>query len=197
MTTLHRAVFLDRDGTIARDVHYCRRVEDFEILPRVAEAIKLLNHEGYRVVIITNQSGVARGYFTDETLSLIHQKMIEVLKDGGAHIDGVYICPHHPDDKCECRKPKPTLIVKAAVDIGIALDQSYMIGDDPKDVEAGKAAGCRTILLTGSAAGQPQDINGICDHVAVDLYEAVGWLLQDAAERSSARIPIMKSRQEP
>ncbi len=124
---MQKAVFLDRDGTIARDVHYCRRVEDFEILPRVPEAIRLLNREGYKVVVITNQSGLARGYFSEATLSLIHRKMVTTLERTGAHIDAVYVCPHHPDEGCDCRKPSPTLIIRAAADVGIALDQSYMI----------------------------------------------------------------------
>src|SRR5512136_3423325 len=106
-TALQKAVFLDRDGTIAKDVHYCRRVEDFEILPRVPEAIRLLNQEGYKVVVITNQSGIARGYFSEATLSLIHRKMVTTLEGAGARIDAVYVCPHHPDEECDCRKPSP------------------------------------------------------------------------------------------
>jgi histidinol-phosphate phosphatase family protein len=194
---LQKAVFLDRDGTIARDVHYCRRVEDFEILPRVPQAIRLLNQEGYKVVVITNQSGIARGYFSEATLSLIHRKMITTLEQGGARIDAVYICPHHPDEGCDCRKPSPTLVIRAGADIGIALDQSYMIGDDPKDVKAGRAAGCRTILLTADPTRRREDLQGICDHPAADLFDAVGWLLEDASGRSLDGTPIAKGRQAP
>jgi histidinol-phosphate phosphatase family protein len=191
---LQKAVFLDRDGTIARDVHYCRRVEDFEILPHIPEAIRLLNQEGYKTVVITNQSGIARGYFSEATLSLIHRKMLTTLEQGGARIDAVYVCPHHPDEGCDCRKPRPNLIIRAAADLGIALDRSYMIGDDPKDVKAGKSAGCRTILLTANPVRQDEDLQGICDHAAADLFDAVGWLLEDAGRPSPGDTSIAKGR---
>ncbi len=169
-------MFLDRDGTIAKDVHYCRHPEDFDVLPRVPAAIRLLNQQGYKVVVVTNQSGIARGYFTKETLSLIHQKMKDELEKQGACIDAIYVCPHHPDDDCECRKPKPTLLIRAANDISIVLKESYMIGDDAKDVQAGRAAGCRTIWLTTAPSRRVRDL---ADHVAADLFAAVQWLLQD------------------
>lgn len=172
----YRAVFLDRDGTIARDVHYCRDPRDFEILPRVPIAIRTLNEHGFKVVVITNQSGIARGYFTLETLSCIHEKMITALARDGASIDAIYMCPHHPDDGCGCRKPRPALLLQAAREIDIALDRSYMIGDDIKDVQAGRAAGCRTIWLQPDAGERP---GADSDHVAVDLFEAVEWLLED------------------
>ncbi len=186
---LHKAAFLDRDGTIAEDVHYCSRVEDFHILPRVATAIRLLNQHGYKVVVITNQSGIARGYFTADTLSSIHLKMEEELKRDSAHIDAIYVCPHHPDDGCECRKPKPALLLKAARDISIALGQSYMVGDDIKDVQAGRAAGCRTVWLNPDPSQQIQDARLSSTHVAIDLYEAVEWLLQDAQTQRSSMNP--------
>jgi histidinol-phosphate phosphatase family protein len=177
---LHRAVFLDRDGTIAKDVHYCRRAEDFHILPRVPQAIRLLNQHGFKVVVITNQSGIARGYFTEETLSRIHDRMKSDLQQDGASIDAIYVCPHHPDDECECRKPKPALLLRAAREIGIALDRSYMVGDDVKDVQAGRAAGCRTVWLTVDPAQQAHGASPLSHHVAADLFEAVEWLLKDA-----------------
>lgn len=178
---MRRAVFLDRDGTISRDVNYCRRAEDFEILPGVPQAIRLLNDHGFKVVVITNQSGIARGYFTEETLSLIHHKMKEELQEHGAFLDAIYFCPHHPDDHCECRKPKASLLLRAAQDIGIDLGLSYMIGDDPKDVQAGNAAGCKTVWIDVELTymnGKPQHESP--DHIASSLYRAVEWVLQDA-----------------
>jgi histidinol-phosphate phosphatase family protein len=178
---LRRAVFLDRDGTISRDVHYCSRAEDFQILPGVPQAIRLLNDHGFKVVVVTNQSGIARGYFTEETLSLIHQKMREELQEHGAFVDAIYFCPHHPDDNCECRKPKTRLLLTAAQDIGINLAVSYMIGDDAKDVQAGRTAGCKTVWIT-AGPGNMKD-NPPCqsaDHIASGLYQAVEWVLQDA-----------------
>jgi histidinol-phosphate phosphatase family protein len=181
---LHRAVFLDRDGTIAKDVHYCRRPEDFHILPRVPQAIRLLNQHGFKVVVITNQSGIARSYFTEETLSRIHDRMKSDLQRDGASIDAIYVCPHHPDEGCECRKPKPLLLLRAAREIGITLDRSYMVGDDVKDVQAGRAAGCRTVWLTANPARQDHGSSPLSHHVAPDLFEAVEWLLKDASSES-------------
>lgn len=192
---MQKAVFLDRDGTIARDVPYCRRLEDFEILPRVPEAIRLLNQHRYKVVVITNQSGIARGYFSEATLSLIHRKMITTLEQDGAHIDAVYFCPHHPDEGCNCRKPSPTLIIKAAADMGLALDQSYMIGDDPKDVKAGRAAGCRTVLLTADPSRLREDLQAVCDHTAADLSDATRWLLADPGGQRPEGTYTAKGRQ--
>ncbi len=179
MTQGRRAVFLDRDGTIAEDVHYCSRVEDFKILPGVPQGIQLLNEHGFKVVVITNQSGIARGYFTEETLSLIHQRMKDELTRYNAWVDAIYICPHHPEERCECRKPKPTLLLQAAKEMDIALQFSYMVGDDIKDIEAGRAAGCKTIMVTtgpnqgNSQTGKPPD------YISSNLYEAVEWIVKD------------------
>lgn len=175
----NRAVFLDRDGTIAEDVHYCRRPEDFRILPTVPEAIKLLNDSGFKVVVITNQSGIARGYFTEETLALIHQKMHRELARHGARVDAVYYCPHHPDDGCDCRKPGTALFRRAAWELDIDFGLSYVVGDLPMDIEAGKALGCRTVLVTTGPedANKPSDAP---DYVADSLIEAVRWIKRHA-----------------
>ena len=142
-----RAVFIDRDGTMAKDVHHCRRPEDFELLPDTAKAIKLLNQHGFKVIVITNQSGIARGYFTEETLAKIHNKMENELAKEGAWVDAIYYCPHHPDDNCDCRKPKPKLALQAAKDHDIKLEASFVVGDLQMDVNLGKAIGCKTILI--------------------------------------------------
>lgn len=177
---LKRAVFLDRDGTIAEDVPYCSRVEDFKILPTVSRGIRLLNEQGLKVIIITNQSGIARGYFTEEVLFQIHQKMKEELAKYNAWIDAIYVCPHHPDEGCECRKPKPTLFLQAAEEMKIALNLSYMIGDDAKDIEAGKTAGCKTILVTTGPNGENIEAQvKEPDIIAANLYEAVEWITND------------------
>jgi histidinol-phosphate phosphatase family protein len=176
-----RAVFLDRDGTIARDVPYCRRIEDFDILPGAPEGIRLLNECGFKVVVVTNQSGIARGYFTEETLARIHQKMRDDLSGHGARIDSIYFCPHHPDEGCGCRKPGPALLLQAAGEMDVELKLSYMVGDDPKDLEAGRAAGCKTLLVTtGPNRGDLQRKSVTPDYVAVDLYEAARWIAGDS-----------------
>ncbi len=181
-----KAVFIDRDGTIAADVHYCRRSEDFELLPNSAEGIRLLNEHNLKVVVVTNQSGIARGYFTEETLAEIHRKMGRDLAEKGAFVDAIYYCPHHPDEDCDCRKPKPRMLFLAAQDLGIDLSRSYMIGDAEMDIEAGRRAGCRTLLIRREPynPGTPSWGEGNePDAIASDLLEAaqaiVAWEAQN------------------
>ena len=170
-------MFLDRDGVIARDVHYCRRVEDFEILPAVPEAIKLLNEHGFRVVVITNQSGIARGLFTEATLHQIHRHMEEELAGQGARLDAIYYCPHHPDDGCQCRKPRPGLLIKAAQELGVDLAKSFMVGDSEIDIQTGKAVGSQTVLIT---SGPDKELVDPPDYVAGSLLQAVKWIIDQA-----------------
>jgi len=172
---VHKAVFLDRDGTIAKDVPYCSRPEDFELLPGVAEGIKLLNEHGFKVVVVTNQSGIARGYFTEGMLARIHDKMITQLAEHGAHVDAIYYCPHHPDNNCECRKPKPKMVLQAAIDLDIDLSQSYVIGDSEMDVELARQAGCKA----GISVGEP---GGTGDWVAASFRDAVHWVVEQTKE---------------
>lgn len=179
---MNKAVFLDRDGTIARDVHYCRRPEDFEILPTVPEAIRLLNENGFKVVVITNQSGIARGYFTEETLAQIHQKMRDELAKYGARVDAIYYCPHHPDDGCECRKPKTALFHKAARELNIDFYSSYVVGDMQMDVDAGKALGCQTVLVTTGPQSPAPNLQSSIDppdYTTGNLLEAAQWINSD------------------
>lgn len=144
----NKAIFLDRDGVINRDVPYCSCPEDFELLPGVIEGILLLNKNGFKVVVVTNQSGVSRGYFTENMLAKIHEKMQHEFAIHGAHIDAIYYCPHHPDDNCTCRKPSASMLFKAASHFNIDLNQSYVIGDSAIDIEMGRKAGCKTFLIS-------------------------------------------------
>jgi histidinol-phosphate phosphatase family protein len=172
---MNKAVFLDRDGTIAEDVNYCRRVEDFHILPTVPEAIRILNNRGYKIVVITNQSGIARGYFSAERLEEIHRKMTRELGKTGAGIDAIYYCPHHPDAGCLCRKPGLALFRQAVRDFRIDISASFVVGDRPMDIDAGKALGCRTIYVTTG----PDVIPGLeADFTAGNLLRAAGWIIQ-------------------
>ena len=172
-----KAVFLDRDGTINRDVHYCRKIEDFEILPGVPEAIKLLNQNDFKVIVVTNQSGIGRGYFSEAELSCIHRYMEKELEKHGANIDAIFYCPHHPDEDCECRKPKLKLILQAVDKYGIELRLSYMIGDKIRDVTTGKRAGCNTIWLQNSLENLNNMVTMKPDYVAPDLLNAVNWII--------------------
>lgn len=153
-----RAIFLDRDGTINKYVGFLRKTEEFQLTDDAAEAIKLINASGYLAVVVTNQPVIARGEVTWEGLEEIHNKMETELGKQGAYIDGLYFCPHHPHKgykgevselkfDCDCRKPKPGLLVKAANDLNISLENSYMIGDSDSDVKAGVAAGCKTVKI--------------------------------------------------
>ena len=153
-----KAVFLDRDGTINKYVGFLRDIDDFELLPGVAEAVKLINASGYLAIVVTNQPVIARGEVTVPQLQEIHNKMETLLGAEGAYLDAIYYCPHHPHKgyegevpelkiNCDCRKPKPGMLLKAAKDFNIDLSQSWMVGDGENDIKAGKAAGCRTALI--------------------------------------------------
>ncbi len=176
-----KAVFLDRDGTIARDVQYCRRAEDFVLFPSAPKAIKMLNNNGFKVVVVTNQSGIARGFFSEEQLDQIHQKMKQELAKGGAWVDSIYYCPHHPDDGCECRKAKTALFYRAVQELDIDLARSYVTGDSGIDIEAGKALGCKTVLVTTGLNNGKLDSNITPpDFVARNLFAAARWIISSA-----------------
>ena len=175
-----KAIFLDRDGTINKYKGFLRNIDDFELLPTVAEAIKLINRSGYLAIVVTNQPVIARGEVTFAELDEIHNKMETLLGAEGAYLDGIYFCPHHPDSgfegevrelkfDCDCRKPKPGMLLQAAKDFNIDLKQSYMIGDGEHDKGAGEAAGCKTKII-------PTD---------GDLLKAVNEILEDTYDRES------------
>ena len=166
-----KAIFLDRDGTINRYVGFLRDIDEFELLPGTAEAVKLINDSGYLAIVATNQPVIARGEVTRVQLQEIHNKMETLLGAEGAYLDAIYYCPHHPHKgyegevaslkiDCECRKPKPGMILKAAEDYNIDLNSSWMIGDGENDIKAGKAAGSKTALIGTENYGQ--DITADC-----------------------------------
>ncbi len=183
------AVFLDRDGTINEQMGYINHSSRFILLPGVAEAIARLNDQGIPVVVVTNQSGLARGYFPAELLDEVHDKMKQQLAQKGAHIDGLYICPHHPEAKeeqyrqtCNCRKPKTGLLEQAATELNIDLTRSFMVGDRWSDLKCGVRVGATSILvLTGYGRGDLQYIGPQQEiqpaMMAEDLGEAVTWIL--------------------
>jgi D-glycero-D-manno-heptose 1,7-bisphosphate phosphatase len=185
----HPAVFLDRDGTLNEEVGYVNHLERFVLLPQVGQAIRLLNEHGIKAVVITNQSGVARGYFPESLIHQVHQKMHDLLKKEGARVDGIYYCPHHPDigippyrQKCRCRKPATGLVENAVKELDIDCSRSYVIGDRGVDIEFAPQIGAKGILvLTGYGKGEWEYFGNQWkvrpDHVARDLYEAVQWIL--------------------
>jgi D-glycero-D-manno-heptose 1,7-bisphosphate phosphatase len=184
-------VFLDRDGTINEQMGYINHLSRFHLLPRVGPAIRLLNENNIPVAVVSNQSGLARGYFPPELLAAVHDRMQRLLAEEGARLDGVYVCPHHPDAavsayrlQCECRKPKIGLFTKAAAELGIDLARSYVVGDRWSDVRAAVNCGATSILvLTGYGRGELAYIGHrqeVQPHfVAQDLLQAAQWVLKD------------------
>jgi len=186
---MNKAAFLDRDGVINRKApnedEYIVSWEDMEMLPGVAKAITLLNRAGFLVIVVSNQRSVAKGLITDEELSLMHKQMCEELARAGATIHGVYYCPHELEPPCDCRKPQPGLLLQAARTYDIDLSASWMIGDSDKDVEAGKAAGCRTVRVLRSHEAE----NRTADGVARSLLDATYQILkrgESISNRSAA-----------
>lgn len=169
------AIFIDRDGTINKDVPYCSCPEEFELFDGVGEAINNLNRARFKIVVITNQSGIARGYFSEIVLQNIHKKMKDDLALFNARIDAIYYCPHHPVDKCSCRKPKPGLILQAAGELSLDLKKSFMIGDSLTDMEAGKRAGCKTILVN-QLGNHIEDAS--IDYICENLSIGVKWIIE-------------------
>ena len=181
---LQKAVFLDRDGTINRHDGFLTDIEDFVLIDGVAEAIKAINASGYLAIVITNQPVVARGEVTFAELDAIHQKMETLLGREGAYLDAIYFCPHHPHKgyegevpelkiECECRKPRPGMLLQAAKDFHIDLSGSWMVGDSDRDVLAGKNAGCKTVLLSDKKedVGQTLTCSSVLDFVKQELLE--------------------------
>jgi len=190
MTIKQPAVFLDRDGTINEQMGYVNHISRFVLLPGVSRAIRKLNEQTIPVVVVSNQSGLARGYFPASLLDEVNQKMEQQLAADGAHIDGLYICPHHPEAKeekyritCNCRKPKIGLLKQAAADLNLNLKKSFMVGDRWSDLKCGVAAGATSILvLTGYGRGDQKYIGPQQEiqpaMVAENLNLAVDWILE-------------------
>lgn len=179
MTQSVRYVMLDRDGVINQDSDdYIKSAEEWLPCPGSLEAIALLNQHDYRVVVITNQSGLGRGLFDQATLDLIHAKMLCLAADKRASIDALYICPHHPDDGCECRKPKPGLLLQFAAEKQIDLTQTYFVGDSARDIEAAQAVDAKPILVkTGKGKRTLAKYPNLSAPVVENLYEAVQLIL--------------------
>jgi D,D-heptose 1,7-bisphosphate phosphatase len=170
-----KAIFLDRDGVINKEVNYLSNPDDFEFISASIKALKILKKKGYLLFIVTNQSGIARGYFTEETLGEIHAKMDKILIKSNIKLDGIFYCPHHPDftGKCNCRKPNPGMILNAVTLYNIDLEKSYFVGDTLIDIQTGIAARCKTVLvLTGYGKKEFKNIQKIRpDMVFENLYE--------------------------
>jgi len=195
MNVPRAAVFLDRDGVLIRDTDYVRTLEEVELIPGAAAAVRALNDAGFVVVVVTNQSGVARGIFDESLVHQVHELIVnQIQQEAEAYIDRFEYCPHHATHglgeyllDCECRKPKPGMLLRAATALNINLAQSWMVGDRRTDLEAGSAAGCKTILVrTGSPLAQRLDdpaLNLIS--IEPSIHEAVAYILSHSASRHS------------
>jgi len=188
-----KAVFLDRDGTISVEIGYIDNVELFKLYPESVEALASLKAMGYKLVVISNQSGVAQGFFPESRVRMIHDKMMSLLKENGVVLDGVYYCPHLPNGKipeyakeCECRKPNIGMIKRAEKELKIDLRHSLLIGDKLSDIACGRNAGLKTILVrTGYGKETEQQLRGLSEaekpEVIVEtLREAVEWIRYEA-----------------
>jgi len=192
-------VFLDRDGTINVEVNYLNDPRNLRLLPGAADAIKLLRDAGFLVIVVANQSAVARGLCDEKTIEEIHLKLRDELMKGGAGADAMYYCPHHPTvglseyrRDCSCRKPKPGMLMRACIDFGIDLTRSYLVGDKLSDIEAGKRVGCRSVLvLTGHGREEADRLDDrapvIPDYITASLFEAALWILRSRSARAPAK----------
>jgi len=179
MMKAKKAIFLDRDGTICEDVGYLSRPEQIKLFPFAAEAVRLLNENGFIVILITNQSGIARGFFDENALREIHEKLVSELAEQNAKLDAIYFCPHNSVDNCACRKPKTGMIEQATKDFSIDLKNSWMIGDKWIDVETGFRAKTKTALvLTGYGQKDIQQLERKPDIIAESLFETVEKIIE-------------------
>jgi D-glycero-D-manno-heptose 1,7-bisphosphate phosphatase len=194
---VNRAVFLDRDGTLIEEVGYLDRVDRLHLFPETVDALRVLQRAGLRLIIATNQSGIAQGLFTESFVRELHEHLTERLAQGGVRLDGIYYCPHHPEAKlaayratCACRKPSSGLLEQAARDLDLDLAQSYMIGDRWRDLRAGQAMGTAGVLVrTGygetEALAPPE--GGGADVVVDNMAAAASWILLRERTRERER----------
>ena len=176
-----RAVFLDRDGVLNAELEdYVKRPEDLKVFPGVPSSIHKLVEAGWMVIVITNQAGIGRGLMSHADLEQIHLRLTSEILLGGSALTDIYFCPHHPDDDCNCRKPRPGLLLRAAEDYHLNLSECIVIGDSPRDIDAGSKVGCETILvLTGKTASYDPGIfpSPQPAHVFADISSAVNWII--------------------
>ena len=185
------AVFIDRDGTATEEVGYLNNIDRLKLIKGTSNALRLLNKKGLKAVVITNQAGVARGYFPEELIHKANERLKKLLSKSGAYLDGIYYCPHHPEGKneryrknCNCRKPNPGMIEMASDELNIDISRSYVVGDKLSDVSLAHNVGAKGILvLTGYGKGELEYLSSEFkqkpDYVADDLNTAVKWILKD------------------
>ena len=179
-----KAAFIDRDGVINEELDYVHRTEDFHVLPGVVEGLALLQQHGWRLVVVTNQAGIARGLYSEADFEHLTAHMRSLFASQGVAIDGVYHCPHHPNAgigayrrDCDCRKPKPGMLLAAAHDLGLTLADSVIVGDKASDLEAGRAAGLAACVLVESGHAPDARARAMADHCCAGLADAARWIV--------------------
>lgn len=177
------AVFFDRDGTLMREVGYCSNPGDVEILEGVPECVRWLRGAGFAIVVVTNQSGIGRGFYSEEQYRAVHAEFLRRL---GEPVDATYYAPEHPDVEPSRRKPSPAMLLEAAAELGIDLAASFLMGDRESDIEAGHNAGCRSILVLSGITGAGTAT--AADFVASDVREATRWILDQCEARNAASL---------
>jgi D-glycero-D-manno-heptose 1,7-bisphosphate phosphatase len=189
MAPPRRFVLLDRDGTLNVERHYLSDPDQLALIPGAGAAIRRLREAGFGVAVVTNQSGIARGYFTLARLDEIHDRLRALLAAEGAAVDGIYVCPHGPGEECDCRKPLPGLALRAAAEHGFRLDRAFVVGDKAADVALGHAVGAVAILVR-TGHGRDQEAAGVrSDHIVDDLPAAVELILRLAREERGGLEP--------
>jgi D-glycero-D-manno-heptose 1,7-bisphosphate phosphatase len=193
MSARPRAIFMDRDGTLSHEVGYVNHLSRFRLYPWAVEAVKLINRSGYLAVVATNQAGVARGYFPESLVGEVHASLVSTMERGGARLDAIYYCPHHPStgeppyrQDCDCRKPRPGLLRRAEADLGIDLGGSWVVGDRPGDLELAWSVGARGALVKsgygiGTLAHDAPRFKRQPDLIADHLLDAVLAIVQTGA----------------
>lgn len=189
-------IFLDRDGTLNPDPGYIRSPEQYELFPGVAEALAKLKQAGARLVVVTNQSGIARGFLSADDLEGVHAKLRRLLEAAGAPLDGLYYCPHHPDEGCVCRKPQPGMIEQAVREHGLDPARAYLIGDHRRDMELARRVGAKSVLVRTQDDADPSESEAaVPDRVVKSLPEAVEWILADAQTRPAPPMAALREGQ--
>jgi D-glycero-D-manno-heptose 1,7-bisphosphate phosphatase len=178
-----RFVLLDRDGTLIVERHYLARAEDVELLPGTLPGLRQMNDLGLGLALVTNQSGLKRGYFDQSALDAVHARLTRLLADGGVSLAGIYVCPHIPEDGCDCRKPEVGLVRRAAEELSFDPAASFVVGDKPCDIELGRRVGATTFLVRTGYGARYEKEGLRADHVVEDIAEAarvIASLVRDA-----------------
>ena len=177
MKPYKRAVFLDRDGTLIEDMGYLKNPDGVRLLPGCGVALAALQRNGFLLVLVSNQSGIGRGWLTRDEVERVHERVVSLLAEHGARFDAVYYCPHGPEEGCACRKPAPGMLLQAARELEIDLRTSFLVGDKPSDIEAGHRAGCRTVLLGVDPKFPPTVFRVRPHYTARDWQEVLQYIL--------------------